>query len=839
MTQQHDKISENKTAVTAAYNGGGTTAVQLKNNRKYSVVQRKLAERSAATQQASFTPVQRKANNTGLPNNLKSGIENLSGHSMDDVKVHYNSDKPAQLNAHAYAQGSDIHIASGQEKHLPHEAWHVVQQKQGRVKPNLQMKGKVNVNDDSGLEKEADVMGNKALNIQLKKTGIQIIESNVSIPQVKQLSKISKLPPVSGILLPCGHESQGIVQRMILFNLPPEAKDIEELEKYVYGTVINNRGQNFEEAISGHKDAHLWMDIIRDALYKKEIVRATQQIKNVIDIVNDSETKKPHHPNPVHKGKNGGAKKLALENEAPYTISKTALSTSLVNKARKLIIDSRQLDTNKFMLGLLVLPDGQQIFALSGNKPEMVKLVEMILEKDFQLFNNKVYDKTSISPEDEAKYEEDVSDEIGKNDKYFAYEDRKVVRKRSVNKEDLGSFPANCSAAVALSVAKTVDPKAFTGSAKMGLTEVFVSGNPNSKVLIYNKLTAEGDSFTMHDEDVPSCHVCQMQLAKVASEVVELERQGITERVRMEIDKTSYSIEQSTKKLTALKQEKEQKSPLASQEKVLEKAFAEGKEKQLSLKQDLTNVEQKLKNTTKKLNKFNAEVEGLEEQINNLNYEKKGWDKEAKTSKKFELQMLAIESRIKKLEDKITELEADYKELHNAGKGFGIVYTAWHKKIAALQVKYPEVKPKDMESKLSKEIEALEKIKSKEEADKSRVYGENTSASFTARVSIADQKKRDISDEIKLKTGSRNEMSAHAKELSIDQIALKEENDKLNQEIEKLILENKNLEVNLSESSTAAQELRKIDKEIKDLETTQAREIRELKILTLKQNVYH
>lgn len=107
--------------------------------------------------------LQRKANNTGLPDQLKSGIENLSGHSMDDVKVHYNSDKPAQLHAHAYAQGTDIHIASGQEKYLPHEAWHVVQQKQGRVKPTLQMKGKVNVNDDKGLEKEADVMGAKAI----------------------------------------------------------------------------------------------------------------------------------------------------------------------------------------------------------------------------------------------------------------------------------------------------------------------------------------------------------------------------------------------------------------------------------------------------------------------------------------------------------------------------------------------------------------------------------------------------------------------------------------------------------------------------------------------------
>jgi hypothetical protein len=32
----------------------------------------------------------------GLPDNLKQGVESLSGISMDDVKVHYNSDKPAQ-----------------------------------------------------------------------------------------------------------------------------------------------------------------------------------------------------------------------------------------------------------------------------------------------------------------------------------------------------------------------------------------------------------------------------------------------------------------------------------------------------------------------------------------------------------------------------------------------------------------------------------------------------------------------------------------------------------------------------------------------------------------------
>jgi hypothetical protein len=105
----------------------------------------------------------RPQNRTGLPDALKTGIESISGLVMDDVRVHYNSSKPVALKALAYAQGTDIHVGPGQERHLPHEAWHVVQQKQGRVKPTLQMKGGVPINDNQGLEHEADRMGAKAL----------------------------------------------------------------------------------------------------------------------------------------------------------------------------------------------------------------------------------------------------------------------------------------------------------------------------------------------------------------------------------------------------------------------------------------------------------------------------------------------------------------------------------------------------------------------------------------------------------------------------------------------------------------------------------------------------
>lgn len=125
-------------------------------------------------------PVQKKSNKTGLPDNLKSGTESLSGYSMDDVRVHYNSSKPSQLKAHAFAQGTDIHLASGQEKHLPHEAWHVVQQKQGRVKPTIQMKGGTNINDNEILEREADTMGNKVSQGDFEKQNASLMNKSTA-----------------------------------------------------------------------------------------------------------------------------------------------------------------------------------------------------------------------------------------------------------------------------------------------------------------------------------------------------------------------------------------------------------------------------------------------------------------------------------------------------------------------------------------------------------------------------------------------------------------------------------------------------------------------------------
>lgn len=103
------------------------------------------------------------ANRAGLADGLKAGIESVPGISMDGMRVHHNSPQPAQLDAHAYAHGTENHSAPGQKRHMPHEAWHVVQQAHLPIKPTMLMNGGVPVNQDVELEAESDVMGAKAV----------------------------------------------------------------------------------------------------------------------------------------------------------------------------------------------------------------------------------------------------------------------------------------------------------------------------------------------------------------------------------------------------------------------------------------------------------------------------------------------------------------------------------------------------------------------------------------------------------------------------------------------------------------------------------------------------
>lgn len=161
---------------------------------------------------------EKKENKTGFPEHIKSGLEKLSGMDLSDVRVHYNSSKPAGVQALAYAQGNEIHVGSGQERHLSHEGWHVVQQRQGRVKPTYQMDNGIIVNDEPNLEKEAEEIGER----------VNKVGQDISVTQPLNLKPKANL----GV-------NRGTVQRVIIdeFNnedlweqLPKKFKQNEVLD---------------------------------------------------------------------------------------------------------------------------------------------------------------------------------------------------------------------------------------------------------------------------------------------------------------------------------------------------------------------------------------------------------------------------------------------------------------------------------------------------------------------------------------------------------------------------------------------------------------------------------
>ncbi|EAY30848.1 eCIS core domain-containing protein [Microscilla marina] len=130
---------------------------------KQQVVQRK--DKTPPPIQAKQRPVQRQ---TGGVNEaqVKANVSSLTGTDVSDAQVHYNSSLPTQMKAEATAQGNQVHLAPGKERHLGHELTHVAQQKQGRVQPTIQANNGVGINNDPKLEKEADDVGAKAMQMK-------------------------------------------------------------------------------------------------------------------------------------------------------------------------------------------------------------------------------------------------------------------------------------------------------------------------------------------------------------------------------------------------------------------------------------------------------------------------------------------------------------------------------------------------------------------------------------------------------------------------------------------------------------------------------------------------
>jgi hypothetical protein len=202
--------------------------------------------------------LQRKEDSNGLPAELKAGVESLSGQSMSDVIVHRNSDKPAQLQAHAYAQGTDIHLAPGQEQHLPHEAWHVAQQKQGRVEPTTQLKAATLINDDQGLEEEADMMGAKAMQMGSQKEAPLQAKSwgNASTPLNPTIQR-KKLNLGAGKIQGFGTAIKNLFGKTTFTKLTEEVNKFNALpedQQGEQGKIVKALGQKWLDSHSNSED---------------------------------------------------------------------------------------------------------------------------------------------------------------------------------------------------------------------------------------------------------------------------------------------------------------------------------------------------------------------------------------------------------------------------------------------------------------------------------------------------------------------------------------------------------------------------------------------------------
>lgn len=171
-----------------------------------------------------------KGGGSQLPGQLRTGIESMSGLSMADVQVHYNSELPGMVAAKAFARNNAIFLAPGEEAQLPHEAWHVVQQMQGRVKANTQAADGSPVNDDAALEDEADQMGAKAMHTKGTGENVKSQGTETKADQPAQKKAADSQASASGLQLKGGGK-KGDKKRKKNEDADSESSDTEHEKK--------------------------------------------------------------------------------------------------------------------------------------------------------------------------------------------------------------------------------------------------------------------------------------------------------------------------------------------------------------------------------------------------------------------------------------------------------------------------------------------------------------------------------------------------------------------------------------------------------------------------------
>ncbi|GAL84526.1 hypothetical protein MYP_1754 [Sporocytophaga myxococcoides] len=482
-------------------------------------IQRKHEKEVAQSPQKNESP--EKVNNTGMPDNLKSGIEAMSGLSMDGVKVHYNSDKPKQLKALAYAQGNDIFVGSGQEKHLPHEAWHVVQQKEGRVEPTRKQNG-LNINDDKELENEADRMGNKAM--QFKGYGTPVTEKGAS-----GSSNTAQLYI----------ESEPSVLLDIINKLKEAYKDKVEfpviLKEALDTWVVNGQGRSFSEEVIYTLDNFkeklnlnfLWAKI--NKLETENEVYLIDAVKRSTEKVNKIQGNAYQYPHKLGSGKDV----YGNEREGvPSSDTSKALAKDLRDELENKEVWKYKWDKGKgervpagYMMGVAITSSatfaaysGSVEPTYKGNKPTFTDVART---KNFTVKKDPVsVDLTDLSRSVSGSTPEGVVEWHDDNEKH----DYKVV------KQDGESASAEIGSCAGTKLAKL---------SPLYMTEVWVGPDSSSGVKI-NDNDGNSKKYNNESEEIPSCLNCQFVIPMLLDngDIVELQ----SERLKTTLVKVTKEV---------------------------------------------------------------------------------------------------------------------------------------------------------------------------------------------------------------------------------------------------------------------------------------------------------
>ncbi len=167
---------------TSVATAGKQTLVQ----RRYGAIQRKPGGAEDGAQAPSS------GGGAPMPAPVQSKMEQSFGIDLSAVRIHEGAEAGA-IGAQAFTQGTDVHFAPGKydptstggQELLGHELTHVVQQAQGRVASTTQAKGRA-VNDDPGLEREADELGARAARGEPAGVGASALHGGAGVVQLKR-----------------------------------------------------------------------------------------------------------------------------------------------------------------------------------------------------------------------------------------------------------------------------------------------------------------------------------------------------------------------------------------------------------------------------------------------------------------------------------------------------------------------------------------------------------------------------------------------------------------------------------------------------------------------------